>query len=505
MPLPSATISPLLHRRRSLLALFLTLATLAAAPAAAAATHDVHTLFLTPSGNGSSTAVVQRVAAKLRQSASVQVVGTEKLADAVLSIDAIFWPIGSMTLNPHSTTGTFTNYEGYASVRLTAPSGQVLWSYLATPQRFKLSGIVDNLAGQITEQLLATLKTGIAIMPAESSPASPKGPALRAAGATFPAPLYLKWFQSFAGKPGGTLITYDAVGSVRGTEALVAGTVDIAATDIPPDSTSSSSDASFLHLPSVAGGIVPIYNLAAARDSLNLTGDVLADIYSGKIARWNAPRIQALNRNTRLPDAAIAVVHRSDGSGSTFVWSSYLALSSPDWKSRVGATIDWPTGIGRAGNGGVADAVATAPNSIGYVEMTFAIQHHLPFAGVRNPAGRIVKASLESVTAAALGARSFDSTTGGSPHNGSTKDTSTMGGSILNGPDKDAYPIATFTWLVLPATNAASHSDPQRRASIKRFLQWMLSDGQRECSELGYTPLPRDLIKQEQRLVDSLD
>ena len=462
-----------------------------------AGTHDVHSVFVAPPKGGKPDALGQRVTAKLRQSGGVQVVNDERQADAVLHIDGVFWPIGSMTLNPRSQSGGFTNYQGYASVDLDAPSGQVLWSYLATPKRFKMTGIVDNLADQISERLVATLKSGIAAATAGTATSSVKGAALHAAGATFPAPLYLKWFQSFAEVPGGVAIRYDAVGSVKGLEALKAGKVELAASDIPPvdSSTAANFDANILRLPSVAGGIVAIYNVAGARDEIDLTGDVLADIYAGKVTHWNDPRIRALNRNTRLPDATIAVIHRSDGSGTSFVWTSYLALANPEWKSRVGASVDWPVGVGMAGNEGVADAVEKTPNSIGYVEMTFAIQHHLTYADVRNPAGRMIKASLDSITAAAQSSRS----------NGAN-----IGGPILNSPDKDAYPIATFTWLAFPGSNGpgssgpGSSADAQKRTSIKRFLQWMLVDGQRECSALGYAPLPRDLVKEEQRVVDGL-
>jgi phosphate ABC transporter phosphate-binding protein len=214
---------------------------------------------------------------------------------------------------------------------------------------------------------------------------------------------------------------------------------------------------------------------------LNLTGTLLAAIYGGKVTMWDDPAIASSNRGVRLPHAAISVVHRSDGSGTTFVWTSFLAQADAEWKVRVGATVEWPAGIAVAGNEGVAEEVARTPNSIGYVELAYAIQHRLRYAAVRNPSGKYIKASLETVSAAA-------GTAGGAD------------GLVLNAAAKDAYPITTFTWLLVPRSPGSS----QKLASIKAFLQWMLTSGQRECSSLGYAPLPKGMAAAELKVVNGL-
>ncbi len=450
---------------------------------------NVHSVFVAPVAERKTEAgfmpqeLRARVLERLGHSNAVMVAKDEASANAVLRINAVIWQTGTVTLNPRSHSGSLINYQGYASAYLYAGSGapggspQILWTYLATPKRFRFDGIVDDLSDQIATNLIRAVDKGI-----PTSGSSAAGGGLRVAGATFPAPLYLKWFQSFGEQPGGVPMTYDAVGSVAGSEELAAGKVDMAASDLPRD----AAPEGVLRLPSVVGGIVPIYNLADrasnAVEPIDVTPELLADIYAGKITFWDDPRMVAVNRGYRLPHAAIAVVHRSDGSGTTYAWTSYLAQASGDWKNRVGATIDWLAGVGVEGNEGVAEEVAKTPNSIGYVELTYAIQHRLRFAAVRNPAGRYIKADLDSIGAAAASSNSMP------------------GASILNSPAKDAYPIATFTWLIVPREIA----DPQRRASLHAFLHWMLTTGQKECSALGYAPLPRELANRELREADSL-
>jgi phosphate ABC transporter phosphate-binding protein len=221
---------------------------------------------------------------------------------------------------------------------------------------------------------------------------------------------------------------------------------------------------------------------------LNVTPQLLADIYVGTIRKWNDPRIRQINSGAHLPDVDIAVVHRSDGSGTSYAWTSYLSLASPAWKGKVGegARVEWPVGVGAEGNEGMAETVAKTPNSIGYVEMTYAIQHRLSYAAVRNPAGRFIKADLASITAAAAKA-----------HGTTGRDFQV---SLLNSPEKDAYPISTFTWILVPK----SGDDAQKRAAIAGFLGWMLSSGQKLCSSLGYVPLPRDVAARELQTVDAL-
>lgn len=446
-------------------------------------------------GSASAPAVAlrERVIELLQRGRALQLAPDEASAESVLRVRAVVWPTGTVTLNPKSQAGSFTNYEGYATAYLygrggtgDAPDGgrgpeSILWTYLATPKRFHFDGIVDDLAAQIAEGLDRAVIGGFA------GPGAAKSASLAVAGATLPAPLYLKWFQSFQGQPDGVPMTYNAVGSVAGMEELRAGKIDLAASDIPA---APGGDDSSLRIPSVAGAIVPIYNIwpdrAAATDqSLDLTGGLLAAIYAGRITMWDDPAIASANRGIRLPHAAISVAHRSDGSGTTFVWTSFLAQADPEWKARVGATVEWPVGTGVLGNEGMAEKVAGTPNSIGYVELAYAIQHRLRYAAVLNPAGRYIKPSLDTVSAAAA--------TAGGP-------AGPRDGLLLNAPAKDAYPIATFTWLVVPQSGGS----PEKRASMKAFLRWMLTSGQKQCAALGYAPLPKSLATEELKAVDRL-
>jgi phosphate ABC transporter phosphate-binding protein len=264
--------------------------------------------------------------------------------------------------------------------------------------------------------------------------------------------------------------------------------VDFAASDMQLAKDTMPSSALILHFPTVLGGVVPIYNLSGLDRPLNLTPQVLAGVYSGAIRRWNDPRIRESNHGIRLPDAEIAVVHRSDGSGTTYVWTSYLSLASPEWKSQYGSgsRVNWPVGASATGNAGVAQLVSKTPNAIGYVELIYAIQHQLNYAAVRNPAGQFIKADLASITAAASDA--------------SASQNSDFRFSILNTSGKYAYPISTFTWLLVPA----QQSDSPKQAAIAAFLRWMLTTGQKQCESLGYAPLPRPIVARELDAVNQL-
>jgi len=435
---------------------------------------EIRTVFVAPQNTAGSTDAVRRgLIDSLEKKGGLRVVADEKTADAILRVTTVIWPTGTVSVNPRTKSASATNYQGYASAELSDRSNQTLWSYLATPGRFRFANIADDLAGQLSASLLAAIKNGFAASTVPLSASNSASPTLRAAGATFPAPLYQKWFESFRQQPGGFPITYDAVGSVEGLEQLTTGKIDMAASDIPGGVTETD----VLRLPTVIGGVVPIYNLPGAGDELNLTPELLADIYSGKIRKWNDPRIRQWNRSTRLPDAEITVVHRSDGSGTTFVWTSFLAEVSPEWKPKTGATIEWPVGVGAAGSQGVAEQVAATKNAIGYVELTYAIQHQLSYARVRNPAGRFIKADLASLTAAAVSAKAAD------------RDPD----SLLNATGQDAYPIATFTYFLV----RQSGGDTQERTALSGFLRWMLTSGQKQCSSLGYAPLPRIIVNGE--------
>ena len=469
-----------LRRCLLLIAIVIAFSTAPAQSQATAALHGVRTVFVSSAGSGEAAEEVRRrLIDRLKKSGAVQVVDNEASADAVLRSNTVIWPTGTVSPNPRSSTVVLTNYQGYLSAELSGPTHQTLWSYLVTPSRFRMSNIVDDLADHLSARLILALKAGIANTPASSAASGAAGASLRAAGATFPAPLYRRWFQSFSEDPGGFPITYDAVGSVAGLSQLAAGAIDMAASDIPADRNSG-----LLHFPTVVGGVVPIYNLPGAGRSLNLTPQLLADIYSGKIRKWNDPRLRQINGGVRLPDAGITVVHRSDGSGTTYAWTSFLAASAPEWKSKVAAEIEWPIGVGASGNDGVADLVAKSPNAIGYVELIYAIQHRLSYAAVQNPAGRFIRASLDSITTAALAASS-------------TREPSL---SALNMAPRDAYPITTFTWLVVPANGG----NQQQRAAASRFLRWMLTTGQKECSALGYAPLPHEIVTNEIQSLDQL-
>ncbi len=303
---------------------------------------------------------------------------------------------------------------------------------------------------------------------------------MKGAGATFPAPLYQIWFQLFQEEHPNLHINYDAVGSEEGIQRLQAHKVDFAASEMPlSDAEMEKTHARFLHVPVVLGAVVVIYNVKGVRRDLNFTPDILSGIFLGKIRKWNDPEIRRLNRGAVLPDADIVVVHRSDGSGTTFVWTDYLSKISPQWKASVGAgtTVPWPAGIGAERNDGVASAVQKTLNSIGYVEFIYALQHELSFGSVRNSAGNFVKASISSVTAAAA----------------------TMGDSqgqdfrvsITNPPGGAAYPIATYTWILLPAQS----EDKTKKDALTELLRWVLTSGQKKCSALGYSPLPPEVAK----------
>jgi phosphate transport system substrate-binding protein len=307
---------------------------------------------------------------------------------------------------------------------------------------------------------------------------------LTGAGATFPAPIYWKWFESFEQAQAGVQIDYSPVGSEEGIRRVRAGTADFGASDIPLyEAQLQGSEEKLLQFATVVGAVVPIYNVNGAPDGLNLTPEVLSGIFLGKIRSWNAPEIRAINKHVHLPDESIAVVHRSDGSGTTYAWTDYLSKVNEEWRSRVGAgaTIAWPVGMGVAGNQGVADTVSKTSNSIGYVEFIYALQHELSFGAVRNSSGEYVKADLDSVTAAAKEV--------GSPEGKGSQT------SITNASGKHTYPIATFTWVLLPADG----KDRNKQEALRELVRWMLTSGQKQCESLGYAPLPGDLAARELR------
>ena len=419
---------------------------------------------------------------RLKTSGDLKVIEGQSAADLVLRGTSSIWPTGNISLNPRTNSARQTIYEGYLSVELQNNSGEPLWSYLVTPSHFRTASITDDLADHLAARLIEAVASGTLSQGAPAKVSTGAHAALHAAGATLPAPLYLMWFQS-----AGFNVSYDAVGSERGIEQLAANKVDFAASDMPLTAENTPANLHVTQIATVLGGVVPIYNLPGLGHSLRLTPDVLAGIYSGAISKWNDPRIAEANRGARLPDAQIAVVHRSDGSGTTFVWTSFLSLVSREWKDRIGAgpEVRWPTGTGAAGNNGVAGLVEKTPNSIGYVELIYAIQHELSYASVRNPAGEFIKADLASITDAATGV---------------DKTGTDFRRSILNSANRDAYPISTFTWLLVPTEGLSS----EKRAAMVALLNWVLTSGQKECASLGYGPLPREIADRELRAVNAM-
>jgi phosphate transport system substrate-binding protein len=294
------------------------------------------------------------------------------------------------------------------------------------------------------------------------------------AGATFPYPIYSKWFSEYHKVHSDVQINYQSIGSGGGIRQVTSGTVDFGASDMPmTDKQLSEVKTRILNLPTVLGADVPAYNIPGVTGEVKFTPEALAGIFLGKISKWNDKAITSANPGVNFPDKDIIVVHRSDGSGTTFIWTDYLSKVSPEWKSQVGSdtSVKWPVGLGQKGNEGVAGSLRQMAGSIGYVELIYAVQNNIPYGSVRNSAGVFVKASLDSVTAAAASA---------------PKMPADFRVSITNAPGKDAYPISSFTWLLIPAQS----KDAAKGKMLADFLSWMVSDGQKMTSSLSYAPLP---------------
>ena len=300
---------------------------------------------------------------------------------------------------------------------------------------------------------------------------------INAAGASFPAPIYQKWFEEYKAKTG-VAINYQGNGSSAGIKLLTDGTVDFAASDVPmTDDQIKAVKIKPLHFPTVLGAVVLTYNIPGVTADVQLSGPTIADIYLGAITKWNDPRIAADNKGIKLPATDIVVVHRSDGSGTTGIFTDYLAKVSPAWEKKVGRgnSVQWPTGLGGAQNAGVAGLVKQTPGSIGYVELIYAVQNKMGYASVKNAAGKFVKPSFEGVTAAAAGMKEM-------PEDFRV--------SIANGPGDKTYPISSFTWMLIPS----QISDPAKKKAITEFLTWMLTEGQKDAQALSYAPLPPAVV-----------
>lgn len=309
---------------------------------------------------------------------------------------------------------------------------------------------------------------------------------INAAGASFPYPIYSKWFDVYHTAHPDIQINYQSVGSGAGIRQLSAGTVDFGASDAPmTDDQLSQAKFKILHFPTVLGAVVPTYNVPGVSGDLSFSQKALAGIFLGTITKWNDPEITKANPGVNLPAADIVVVHRSDGSGTSYIWTDFLSKASDDWKNKVnkGASVNWPVGLGGKGNEGVAGLVKQTAGSIGYVELIYAIQNNIPYGKVQNFAGKFVKADLAGVTAAAAGA--------------ATQMPEDFRVSITNAPGPKAYPISSFTWLLIPE----QIPDATKRNAITDFLKWMLRDGQNFNEGLSYARLPKPVIEKELKAI----
>jgi phosphate transport system substrate-binding protein len=316
------------------------------------------------------------------------------------------------------------------------------------------------------------------------------GQDLNGAGATFPYPIYSKWFSDYA-RETGVRINYQSIGSGGGIRQLTEGTVDFGASDAPmTDAELAKVKTPVLHFPTVLGAVVVTYNVPGVSGALELSGPVLADIFLGKITKWSDSRIAALNQGVKLPSSDILVVHRSDGSGTTYIFSDYLSAVSPAWKSGPGKgkELSWPTGLGAKGNEGVAGQVKQMPGAIGYVELAYAKQNGLAFASIQNASGRFVAPTIESVTAAAAGATS------------SLPADTDYRISIVNAPGEDAYPISSFTYLLI----YANQRDAKKGKALVDFLNWYLAKGEQSAASLDYAPLPPSIVSQLQKRIGTI-
>jgi phosphate transport system substrate-binding protein len=309
---------------------------------------------------------------------------------------------------------------------------------------------------------------------------------INAAGATFPYPIYSKWFDEYHKLHSNVQINYQSIGSGGGIRQLLDKTVDFGASDGPmTDEQLQQAGFKVLHFPTVLGAAVPSYNIPGVTGELKFTPEAIAGIFLGKVTKWNDPAIAGANPGVKLPGDDIVVIHRSDGSGTTYIWTDYLSKVSSEWQSKVGknTSVNWPVGLGGKGNEGVAGLLKQTPDSIGYVELIYAIQNSLPYGTVKNSSGEFIKASLAGVSAAAAGAAKS------MPEDFRV--------SITNPPGKEAYPISSFTWLLIPA----QIQDPAKKTAIKDFLTWMLTSGQQFCEPLAYAKLPKEVVAKEQKAI----
>ena len=426
------------------------------------------------------------VVSELRKLNSVSLAADESSADAIRGGGGEVWIKGYRSHNPQlgkvPPNGT-PIYTGFLSMELRDKNGQTLWSYLATPPEAS-DDVSKDLSTLIVKKLVEALKQGEA--PSRTAPLPQPTTILKGAGATFPFPVYEKWFTNYRRVNPPLQITYEPIGSEAGVRKLLANSVDFGASDSPEvvHVLAPEEEEKYLFFPSVVGAVVPVVNLSGLPSDIAFTPDALAGIYLGKIKKWNDPILTRANRGLHLPDLDIAVIHRADGSGTSYVWTDYLSKISPQWKAQVGTSLapKWPVGQEANGNDGVAKLVKERAGSIGYVEFIYALQNHLTYGRVRNRDGKFVSASLESIAAAA---------------SRSMKVTQDSQAAIVDAPGADVYPISSYTWIVVPVHTA---NDATRNA-LTGFLHWILDAGQRQAAALGYLPLPQDVVIKEEAAI----
>ena len=426
----------------------------------------------------------QDVSLELRKLSAVSLVSNRSDASVFLGGGGEIWVKGYRSFSPRSHMKLATNgtpiYGGYLSVELRNKAGETLWSYLATPSAGS-EDVAKDLSKQITKELAQALNQDLSSPRTEPSPQTRT--TLKGAGATFPYPVYAKWFTNYRRENPNLEIAYDSIGSEAGVRRLLAGAVDFGASENPESIRELAPDeeGKYLLFPSVVGAVVPVVNIPGFSSDIAFTPEALAGIFLGKIRKWNDPILRQANRGIRLPDLDIVVVHRADGSGTSFAWTDFLSKTSPEWKAQVGSSLAprWPIGRAADGNEGVAGMVKEIGGSIGYVEFIYALQHHLSFGKVRNRSGEFVGASLESIAV---------------PASQSIQMSDDFKVSIADAPGAGAYPISSFTWLVVPARIA----DDSKRNALIAFLRWMLGPGQRQAAALGYLALPNEVIRKEE-------
>ena len=464
---------------------------LAAAPQAQQPRSGQKRIYVEPFATKSGSERLRKdVTTELRKLGVVSIVQNEANADLILGGGGEIWVKGYRSFNPRSHMKLPTNgtpvYGGYLSVELKDRQGVTVWSYLSTPSQ-ESEEISKDLAKQIAKHLDGAVNR--IETPPPSRPGNQAIVALSGAGATFPYPVYQKWFTNFQAENPGIRIAYDPVGSEAGIRRLLAGSVDFAATDSPEaiHELAPAAENRYVLFPSVIGAVVPIVNLPGLSGDIVFTPEALAGIFLGKIKKWNDPILKRANPRVNLPDLDIVVTHRADGSGTSYAWSDYLSKTSPEWKSTVGASLapKWPTGRSATGNDGVAKMVKELGGAIGYVEFVYALQNHLSYGSIRNQNGDTVAASLESIASAL-------------EH--SPEAQGDLKSSIINAPGEGAYPIATFTWIAVPV----HIGDAAKRSALTALLRWMLGPGQRQAAALGYLALPSGLAAREEAAIGTI-